>query len=185
MVYIVDFGSTKSGEIEAVVSSFAYPNLCVKWKETDVLTMKKASKIILSGAPVLLTETSPEPFLEKFAFLKSIPVPVLGICFGHQLLGLLHGATVFKGKEVRNSIPVDILQPDPIFLGVKTGALFKEDHTEGISLPDGFVHLAKSADYQIEAMKHPFKSIYGVQFHPEVSFENGRQLLKNFCIHSS
>jgi GMP synthase (glutamine-hydrolysing) len=55
-----------------------------------------------------------------------------------------------------------------------------EDHCEGITLPDQFILLARSRSYDVEAMKHREKDIYGVQFHPETSNEPGRKIAHNF-----
>jgi GMP synthase-like glutamine amidotransferase len=55
-----------------------------------------------------------------------------------------------------------------------------QDHTEGISLPSSFIHLAWSKDYAVEGMRHPHLPLWGVQFHPEVSDENGKKLIANF-----
>jgi len=104
----------------------------------------------------------------------------LGICFGHQLIGLLHGANVFMGEPVRTVVSMDILVQNSLFAGLPERPLFAEDHTEGITLPAEFFHLAQSGKYKVEAMKHQSKNSYGVQFHPEVSGENGKTLLFNF-----
>ena len=179
MIYIIDFGSSKAPQIAAVISSLGYTYKVFKWNEN--IDFKNASGFILSGAPVLFTETDSSPYLQAYSFLKKIERPVLGICFGHQLLGVLYGAKVFKGKAIRTPVEISLLKEDKLFEGFSKSIVFEEDHTEGIDLPVDFIRLAASADYKVEAMKHPEKKIYGVQFHPEVSGEKGKQLLNNFC----
>jgi GMP synthase (glutamine-hydrolysing) len=180
MILIIDCGSKKTPAISTLVAEH-YPNQKIVSKEEfSQSDIDDCTGIILSGAPLLLTQMDLEPVKKRFSFLKEVNVPVLGICFGHQLIGLVFGAEAFLGKAVRQLINVEILHPSPIFNGLPESAEFCQDHTEGISLPEGFLHLAKSAEYLVEAIKHPEKSIWGVQFHPEVSGGNGRLLFKNF-----
>lgn len=180
MIHIVDFGSTKTQAISNVVLKLGYENKIVKWNDCSENDFQKSAGIILSGAPFLFTENDPTRYVEKFYFLKNTSVPILGICFGHQLMGVLFGARVFKGKEVRKKSKIKMLKRDPLFRGLTKIFIMKEDHTEGIDLPDTFELLACSDDYAVEVMKHSTKSTYGVQFHPEVSGINGKTVLRNF-----
>ena len=180
MTYIINFGSPKIKEIEKCVRALGLPFKTVAWDATDA-NFENASRFILSGSPTYLTETAHAPYIQRYHFLKTVKVPVLGICFGHQVLGLLHGASIYRGEPVRTSVDIEVLQSLPLFEGLGKTTGMTEDHTEGITLPEGFIHLASSKTYKNEGMKHPDKDIYGVQFHPEVSGENGMRLLKNFA----
>jgi len=180
MIRIIDFGSRKTGAIADVIAALGYECSVLKDAEMEESQLLEASGIILSGAPVLLTETDPHFYIERYSFLRTADVPVLGICFGHQLLGLLHGASVFKGKEVRSETMITIDQHNDLFSGFPGTALFTEDHTEGITLPEGFIRLAHSELYEVEAMKHERKAMFGLQFHPEVSGESGKRVIENF-----
>lgn len=181
MICIVNFGSKKTPQISTIVSALGFENRIMQWDASWEFDFPKVSGIIFSGSPVLLSEVDLQPYYQKYNFITGISVPVLGICFGHQLLGILHGANVFMGKAIRTSVNIEVIKNDSLFKGLDKVMVMAEDHTEGITLPDGFIHLAKSADYEIEAMKHAQKTIYGVQFHPEISGEHGKILLRNFC----
>ncbi|MBI2270292.1 MAG: gamma-glutamyl-gamma-aminobutyrate hydrolase family protein [Bacteroidetes bacterium] len=185
MIYIIDFGSSKTSNIKNVVEGLGYKCRIIPWQAPHLIDLKNAKGFILSGAPVLLTEASSEPYLEKYRFITTAGLPVLGICFGHQLIGLLYGARIFKGDAVRISVPISIKTQNSLFDRLPEQPVFMEDHIEGIDLPKGFVHLARSEKYEVEAMKHPSENIYGVQFHPEVSGENGERLIENFLIKMS
>jgi GMP synthase (glutamine-hydrolysing) len=181
MIFIVDFGSTKTREIEGSLTRLQKRSQIVKWEEPEKTEWNQASAIILSGAPVLLTETDPEIYLKPYFFLKETEIPVLGICFGHQLIGMHYGSKIFKGDPVRIETRIHIIENEPLFSGFEKQTTMAEDHTEGITLPDSFIKLASSEKYEVEAMKHPSKKMYGIQFHPEVSGENGLRLFSNFC----
>ena len=136
--------------------------------------------VVISGSPILLTRTNYTRHLDWFDFIQSIDIPVLGICFGHQVIGLEFGAKVFMGSEQRSNQAVEVVERDTLFKGMERNLTLREDHCEGISLPAGFDLLARSKYYDVEAMKHKKRNIYGVQFHPEVSGDEGKKVMNNF-----
>jgi GMP synthase (glutamine-hydrolysing) len=180
MITIVNFGSSKTPLISEMVTSCGKENRVVNWNECSIDELKKSSKIIFGGSPAMFTEIDHQPFIDKFNFVKEGKIPVLGICFGHQLMGILHGATIFRGEKICLMNKIHVLKQDVLFEGLFPETIMSEDHTEGISLPAGFIHLATSISYTNECMRHPVLPLWGVQFHPEVSNENGKNLIGNF-----
>ncbi|HEY6159568.1 MAG TPA: gamma-glutamyl-gamma-aminobutyrate hydrolase family protein [Bacteroidia bacterium] len=179
---VIDCGSPKTPELQKVLRELGRALETVKLASLSPGHISKAKGIIITGSPVLITESYPKLFAYKFSFLGTVNVPVLGICFGHQVMGLVHGETVFKGEAMRKEEEITFMFDDPLLEGIPQKAVFQEDHTEGIELPDDdFYLLGSSNSYGVEAMKHKKKNMYGLQFHPEVSGENGKKLLENFC----
>lgn len=179
MILILQFGSKKTQYIKECINSTGHCAEIVAWDE-KFKRPENLTGIVFSGSPVFFTEVRIEPYREKISPLLEWNVPVLGICFGHQLLGLLHGASIFRGEAIRRDETIRLITEDKLFDGLGKEFTMAEDHTEGINLPPGFIHLASSESYAIEGMRHPEKNFWGVQFHPEVSSENGMRLFQNF-----
>jgi GMP synthase (glutamine-hydrolysing) len=179
-VVIIDCGSKKTPDIAQALEELFVVYDVVSMNELMGENLLTYKAIIISGAPILLTEVDTREYLQKFDFIHYYKNPVLGICFGHQILGLLHGAQIQKGTEIRE--PQLITQTDSsiLFNGIKGDVEMMQDHCEEITVPSDFKQIARSSTCENEAMQHKVKPMFGVQFHPEVSGRLGKQLLKNF-----
>jgi GMP synthase (glutamine-hydrolysing) len=126
--------------------------------------------VVLSGSPSMLSEarTRSKFHPEVDAVLDS-ESPILGVCFGHQLLAHAFGAEVVRdSRHVLEMVKTTVLKEDPIFDGLPRSLMLMESRHEVVkSLPDGFSLLARSATSRIATMKHPTRLLYGIQFHPE------------------
>jgi len=178
-ITIVDCGSSKVPDIARILEGLGMAAAVIRPQQLATLATDLPAAIIISGNPALIRDTG-RGFLEHFESLSAYTIPILGICFGHQVLGLLNGAEVTMGKEDRDMREMEILQAEPLFSGLLTENTFKEDHTEVVSLPDNFIPLARSSHCSNEAMMHNTLPLFGVQFHPESSADSGRRLIKNF-----
>ncbi len=126
--------------------------------------------VVLSGSPAMLTEAKTRSKFqpEADAVLES-RAPILGVCFGHQLVAHAFGAEVVKdARHVLGMVKTTVLREDPLFEGLPRSMMLLESRYEVVkSLPDGFSLLARSATSRIATIKHPSRLLYGVQFHPE------------------
>ena len=139
--------------------------------------------IILSGGPSsVYDEDAPKIGTEIF----DLGIPILGICYGMQLTSLLLGGQVQRSdhREYGHARLI-IDDTDEIFHGLLTGEPGHQvwmSHGDKVEkIPEGFKVLAHSASCPVAAMAHAEKSIFGVQFHPEVAHtEIGMDVIRNF-----
>jgi GMP synthase (glutamine-hydrolysing) len=179
MIVIIDCGSSKVPLIEEMVDEFM-DYKTVPLFEFTLENEKEALGFIISGAPILITEKDPQPYLDQFTWLKTIEKPVLGICFGHQMMGMTYEAFPNRQKEDRDWMTVEIIADCSLFDKMPTEIEFMEDHCECISIPKDFLLVGVSDSCINEAMMHESKPLFGVQFHPEVSGNMGAILFQNF-----
>jgi GMP synthase (glutamine-hydrolysing) len=140
-----------------------------------------ARGIILSGGPASVYDSS-VPVADKG--LLELDVPVLGICYGMQLMASLSGGEVQPGKREYGRAEVRIVTPDDLFDGFEpqekvTVWMSHGDHVD--SPPAGFETLATTDSLPVAAFKASDRPLYGVQFHPEVAHTpRGDEIISNF-----
>lgn len=160
--------------------------------EINKVTRKIKSKIIeavvLSGSSAHLED--PANLLRYGAeidFIREVNIPLLGICFGHQLIGTAFGSEIDSLPHYLQAFKaVKILEPNDLFSSWKRRQriLLCKSHKDFVKkLPSNFLCLANSKDCEIEAMKHNSLPIYGVQAHIERTLngcKDGLLVLENF-----
>ncbi|MDP8230443.1 MAG: glutamine-hydrolyzing GMP synthase [Candidatus Gorgyraea atricola] len=140
----------------------------------------KPSAIILTGGPSSVTRKG-SPKCDSRIF--GLNVPILGICYGMQLMGYLLGGKVGKSKRREyGNAELIVDKKDKFYSGWKRKEKIWMSHGDQVlRLPKGFVRLAHTKNSKIASMFHPEKKIYGVQFHPEVVHTpKGMVIFKNF-----
>jgi len=181
MILVINCGSSKTPEFGRFLTEAGLDHTIVALEAFSQAQVDASTGLIISGAPILLTEVDSLPYLQKFAFLTAYDRPALGCCFGHQILGMIHGAEISRCPEDRDWQTIQLKHADPLLVKLPAEVKFMEDHCECISLPPGWQLLGSSSTAENEIMRHPTAPKYGVQFHPEVSEKYGNILLQNFA----
>lgn len=136
--------------------------------------------IILSGGPAsVYEENSPKCDPEIF----NLGIPVLGICYGMQLITYLLGGKVEKAeKREYGKATIETDSSDEFFSSLEKEQQVWMSHGDYITqIPEGFKSIGKTSHTPYAAFVNHMKKIYGVQFHPEVKHSlNGQKMLSNF-----
>jgi GMP synthase (glutamine-hydrolysing) len=142
----------------------------------------EADGVVLSGGALSL-EGQDTPLGRVAEWIDDCPVPVLGICVGHQFLGRHFGGTIRRGDPEFGAVELTVDEPThPLFEGLAPHLKVWSNHNDHVaSPPPGWAVLAHSASVPVQAMAHPQRPIWGVQFHPEVEHtEGGRDIFRHF-----
>ena len=181
LVCILDFGSQYTQLIARKVRELGvYCEIYPYNFEFEKIKALKPKGIILSGGPSSVYE-SDAPACDVDIF--SLNVPILGICYGVQLIAKLHRGEVQKSeKREYGRAHLFLDRDDVLFEGLGDGEVIWMSHADSIvKLPHGFITLAHSENSPHAAIKEKDGNVYGLQFHPEVHHTpKGKLLLKNF-----
>ncbi len=181
-ILILDYGSQFTQLIaRRVREARVYSEIHPPTRTIDWIRDWAPTGIILSGGPSSVYEEnvpSAEPALLDIA-------PLLGICYGMQLVAHLEGgAVVGGGRREYGRAEVEVARGDGLFAGFDPGERVTAwmSHGDHVDVPpDGYEVTAKSTTVPIAAMRHRSKPIFGVQFHPEVAHTpRGGELIANF-----
>lgn len=178
-IAILDFGSQYTHLIarrfrQLKVLAKIYP------ADYDVSQVANLIGIVLSGGPGSVDNS-------KYRFKDNIftlGIPVLGLCFGHQLIAqILGGQVKFSGSGEYGKAQLNI-KFSSLFAGLSSEEMVWMSHGDSVfKLPQGFKIIGTTSDQPIAAMENATKKIYGLQFHPEVTHTtNGLKILENFAI---
>jgi len=180
-VVILDFGSQYTQLIaRRIREDGVYSKILPYNVSIDEIKQLSPRALILSGGPSSVYEkeapiASPD--------IVNMGLPVLGICYGIQLIGKFYGSKIessTKKEYGRSELILD--EEDPLFAGFNGSSTVWMSHGDKIeNLPEGFRRLGHTNNSEFAAIRHNTKDIYGIQFHPEVAHtEMGNQLLHNF-----
>ena len=182
-VLIIDFGSQVTKLITRRVRDLGIFSEIITPKEIKrVKDFNAIRGIILSGGPSTVTKKKFERVPNEI-FLKKIPI--LGICYGLQLIAKLFGGKIKSSRRKREFGRAFIFKKKNSIL---TKNFFKSkssvwmSHEDAVvKLPKNFQVTAYTKDSKLTIIENKKKNIYGVQFHPEITHtDNGKQIFKNF-----
>ena len=183
-ILIIDFGSQFTQLIARRIRESGVYSEIISHKKIKNKNIDNSIKgIILSGGPLNVYQ------INKYSFDKRIienQIPVLGICFGHQILSKLNGGRVKQSKYREFGLANIRKKRESIltknFFNKKNINKVWMSHADQVSkLPKNFNVIASSQNSKFAIIENKKKNFYGVQFHPEVTHtENGKKLINNF-----
>jgi GMP synthase (glutamine-hydrolysing) len=177
-VLVLDFGSQYTQLIcRRIREQQVFSEILPYWTKATELAKKNPFGLILSGGPASVYEDTLLPDRKIF----NLGIPILGICYGHQVIGHHFGARVKRRKtrEYGKRL-LQVSRAEGIFSGVPKESVVWMSHGDEVeSLPKSFHSLAKTETCPYAAITNG--QFYGLQFHPEVSHtEAGNKIIKNF-----
>ena len=181
-IVVLDFGSLYSHLICRRIREFSvYAELVPYDISYDELQKLNPTGIIFSGGPSSVY-SSDAPIPENKIF--DMNLPLLGICYGHQLIVNKYGGKVKRANKEYGSSLLTIDSDKDLLNGVGESVRAWMSHgDEAEQIPDGFKVIGHTESAKAAAIASEEKSIYGIQFHPEVVHtEQGTEILKNFVL---
>ncbi len=183
-VVIIDFGSQFTQLIARRIRELGVFSEIVSHKKIRTSDINQSVRgIILSGGPLNVYQINKYSFDKKILELN---IPILGICFGHQILSKLNGGRVKQSKHREFGLANIFRKRDSLltknFYNMKKNKKVWMSHADQVSkLPKNFQVIASSTNSKYAIVENKLKKFYGVQFHPEVTHtENGKKLISNF-----
>jgi GMP synthase (glutamine-hydrolysing) len=182
-ILILDFGAQYTQLIARRVREHAvYCEIQPGTVSADSVAAWKPAGVILSGGPASVYDPG-APQLDPG--ILELGVPVLGLCYGLQLLAQGLGGVVEPAEEREyGRAQLKLARDDALFAGLPGGAertVWMSHGDRVLRLPPGFVVLATSENSPFAAVRHESRPIFGLQFHPEVVHtEGGAELIGNF-----
>ena len=180
-VLILDFGAQYSQLIaRRVREAGVYCEVVPYHHSIEKIKAKNPKGIILSGGPLSVNaEDAPKPDNAIY----SLNVPILGICYGGQLITQVFGGKVSPAESGEyGKADMNIHNNEGIFKNLGDRVKTWMSHFDFIEkAPEGFTVIASTSTCPVAAMRSAEKKIYGIQFHPEVEHtDNGSQMIQNF-----
>lgn len=181
-IVVLDFGSQYSHLICRRIREFSVYAELVPYNITvEELTKLNPKGIIFSGGPASVY-SSGAPIPENKIF--EMKLPILGICYGHQLIVNNYGGKVKRANKEYGSSLLMIDSDSDLLSGVgKSIRAWMSHGDEAEQVPKNFEIIGHTESARAAAIANREKSVYGIQFHPEVVHtEQGTQILKNFVL---
>jgi len=181
-IVVLDFGSQYSHLICRRIRDFSvYAELVPFDISLENLAKLNPKGIIFSGGPSSVYD-SDAPIPDKKIF--QLNVPILGICYGHQIIVNNFGGKIKRANKEYGSSVLTIDSNSDILNGIGDSVRAWMSHgDEAENVPDGFEIIGHTESSRSAAIANKQKTVFGIQFHPEVVHtEKGTEILKNFVL---
>ena len=178
-IAVLDFGSQYTHLISKRIRHIgAYTRIFSP--STNENSLSKAKGIVLSGGPASVNSSKIPEFNSKLLKLNK---PILGLCYGHQLIAQSFGGSISNsGKGEFGKAILEHKSDSPLWENISFPNQVWMSHQDSVTkCPDEFEVTAETKTGSLAAMKHRNRPIFTLQFHPEVTdTSHGRTMLKNF-----
>lgn len=181
LVIVVDFGGQYNQLIaRRVRENHVYCEVYPYNKAVAKIKELQPTGIIFTGGPNSVYEEG-SPRIEKEVF--EMGIPVLGLCYGMQLMAHTLGGEV-KSAAAREfgKTPTKVNTASPLFKGLSEEEIVWMSHVDYVAqVPEGFEIVAHTDNCPVAAMQNPARKLYAMQYHPEVLHsEHGKEMIHNF-----
>lgn len=181
-ILVLDFGGQYNQLIARRVRSLSVYSEIKNYNKITAEEIKENGYkgIIFTGGPNSVYNPDSPHFSKD---ILSLGIPILGICYGHQLLAYLAGGTIASSdNNSEYGKTILFIKESTLLKGIKEESVCWMSHTDYVKeLPEGFKITAYTNNCSCAAMEDVSRNLYGVQFHPEVTHtEYGQQVLHNF-----
>ena len=182
-ILIIDFGSQFTQLIVRRIRELGVFSELISHKKIKSSQIKSNVKgIILSGGPLNVYQLNNNLFDNK---ILKLGIPILGICFGHQILSKFNGGKVKQSKHREFGLTNIHKKNNSLliknFFNKKTKKVWMSHADQVTKLPKNFRVVASSENSKFAIVESKIKNFFGVQFHPEVTHtENGKKIISNF-----
>jgi GMP synthase-like glutamine amidotransferase len=179
MILVVDLNSEENSlsSLEFILPILRILDICgldhcvVHYRKLTPGILNTSNGVILSGTPLM--DNGYYDNLDQFEWLKSVTIPILGICAGMQFIALLHGSKITPCLEIGmtsiRSIQSSIAPPDVSFPSISPHGAYEAYslHRNAI-IPSTELEVLAESEHAVQAFRVHGKHMFGVLFHPEV-----------------
>jgi GMP synthase (glutamine-hydrolysing) len=184
-VFVLDFGAQYAQLIaRRVRECHVYSEIVPYSVDADTLARRQPAGIILSGGPASVYEPGAPDCDER---IFKLGVPVLGICYGQQIMAQTLGGDVGHTEAGEyGKTDVNVVEPGVLLDGLPEKTTAWMSHRDAVTKPPpGFVVTASTSNSPVAAMEDPDDGFFAVQFHPEVMHTpRGMDVMRNFLYHA-
>lgn len=178
-ILVIDNNTGTLSEIKETLKNENFT--IINFKKFKREQAEEFTHIILTGGDYLVNL---KKFAEEVKLIKDSSVPILGICFGMQLIGKVFGSSLKHLDEMKkgNKI-ITILKKDILFKDMSKNICVFECHNYTLNKIERDIKILAESEDCIEIIRHKKRKLWGVQFHPEVMIEgkkDGRRIIERF-----
>lgn len=179
-ILVLDFGGQYNQLIARKVRELHVYAEIKPYNKVSLEEIKKYSGVIFTGGPNSVYNPKSPHYTQE---ILNVGVPILGICYGHQLMAYMGGGRIVSAEDSSEYGKTIVhFTESPLFEGLSESSVCWMSHTDFVkTVPENFNIIATTDKCSCAAMCNESKKLYGVQFHPEVTHtEAGKDIISNF-----